>query len=154
MELRLYSVSDLTTLLKLHPKTIHRFIKEGKIKAAKIGRSWMVSEDDLKNYCHSELKGKQTSVIVPNFDTLRDRITVSAVVEIIEQNSEEASRISNSLIAMLNSEKDTNSKSRFDFFYYPEILKAKYVFYGNPGFIGRVLRAIDVLCRAQGDNEE
>jgi excisionase family DNA binding protein len=154
MELKLYSVSDLTTILKLHPKTILRFIKEGKIKARKIGRSWMVSEDDLKSYCHSELSSEQPPVLLPNYDTIGERVSVSAVVEIIEQNSEEASRISNSLIAMLNSEQEGNGKSRFDFFYYPEIQKAKYIFYGNPAFIGRVLSTFEVLCLKQGENNE
>lgn len=151
MELKLYSVSELSTILKLHPKTILRFINEGKIQARKIGRSWMVSEDDLKRYCHSELSSEPAQVLVSHYDTIGERISVSAVVEISEQNSEEATRISNSLNALLNSEKEGNGKSRFDFFYYPEIQKAKYVFYGSPGFIGRVLRSFDVLCRKQGE---
>lgn len=154
MELNLYFISNLTTILKLHPKTILRFINEGKIKARKIGRSWMVSEDDFKSYCHSELSSKQPPELPPNYDTIGERISVSAVVEIIEQNSEEASRISNSLIAMLNSEKGKNGKSRFDFFYYPEIQKAKYVFYGKTGFIGRIISTFDGLCRKQGEYNE
>lgn len=154
MKLKLYSISDLTTILKLHQKTILRFIHEGKIKARKIGRSWMVSEDDLKSYCHSELSDKQTAVSLPDYDTIQERIRVSTVVEIVEQNSEEASRISNSLIAMLNSEKGNNGTSRFDFFYYPEIQKAKYVFYGNPAFISRILNTFDGLCRKEGEYNE
>jgi excisionase family DNA binding protein len=154
MDLKLYSISDLTTILKLHPKTILRFISEGKIKARKIGRTWMVSENDLASYCHSELSGKQCSLPLPNYDTIGERIFVSAVVEITEQNSEEASRLSNSLLAMLNSEKNKNGKTRFDFFYYPEIQKAKYVFYGSPGFVGRILDMFDDLCRTQREQNE
>ena len=154
MQLKLYSISDLTKILNLHPKTILRFIHEGKIKARKIGRSWKVSEEDLKLYCHGELSEEQTSKQVPNFETIADRINVSAVVEITEQNSEEASRISNSLMAMLNSEKGANGKSRFDFFYYPEIQKAKYVFYGSPDVVSRILSTFDVLCRQKGNDDE
>lgn len=146
MELKFYSISDLTKILNLHPKTILRFIHEEKIKAVKIGRSWKVSEDDLKVYCHGELSGKQTPDLTTKYDTLKDRISVSAVVEINEQNSEEASRLSNSLLAMLNSDKNSNGKSRFDFFYYPEIEKAKYVFYGSPEFIGEIMSIFDILC--------
>lgn len=146
MKLKLYSISDLAPVLNLHPKTILRFIHEGKIKARKIGRSWMVSEDDLKTYCHGELAGKQPPGASPDYGTLSERIRVSAVVEINEQNSEEASRISNSLMALLNSRDDADGKARFDFFYYPEIEKAKYVFYGSPGFIGRIVRTFDGLC--------
>ncbi len=154
MQLKLYSISDLTKILNLHPKTILRFIHEGKIKARKIGRSWKVSEEDLKLYCHGELSEEQTPKQVPNFETIADRINVSAVVEITEQNSEEASRISNSLMAMLNSEKGVNGKSRFDFFYYPEIQKAKYVFYGSPDVVSRILSTFDVLCRQKGNDDE
>ncbi|MCX7027107.1 MAG: hypothetical protein NT061_06445 [Spirochaetes bacterium] len=74
------------------------------------------------------------------------RIAVSAVVEIDEQNSEEASRISNSLLAMLNCKDESWGKSRFDFVYYPEVRKAKYILYGTPGFIAAVLGTFTMLC--------
>jgi hypothetical protein len=150
MHHKMYSIADLTTILNLHPKTILRFIHEDKIKARKIGRSWMVGEDDLTIYCHGELAGKQAPELSPRYDTLEDRISVSAVVEIKEQNSAEASRISNSLLAMLNSDKDSDGKSRFDHFYYPEIEKAKYVFYGSPGFIAGILNVFEALGRQKG----
>ena len=149
MEPKLYSISDLAKILNLHPKTILRFIHDGKIKARKIGRSWRVSEENLKLYCHGELSGGSPAM-APAYETLEERIRVSAVVEISEQNSEEATRLSNSLLAMLNSDRDSSGKSRFDFFYYPEIEKAKYVFYGSPAFIERIMNAFNVLCRQKG----
>jgi excisionase family DNA binding protein len=155
MEPKLYSVEELSSILKLHQKTILRFIHEGKIKARKIGRTWMVSESDLKDFCHCELADKQPPNLSPNYETLKDRINVSAVIEIIEQNSEEASRISNSFMAMLNSEKYSDGKSRrFDFFYYPEAAKAKYVFYGSPGFIKKILDMFSVLSNMGEVNNE
>jgi len=154
MELKFYTIAELTKILNLHSKTILRFIHEGKIKAKKIGRSWMVSEDALKTYCHNELSGQKPPVQSPHYETLAERISVSAVVEINAQNSEEASRISNTFIAMLNSERGTNGKFRFDFFHYPESEKAKYVFYGTPELIVRILQFFDVLCSRKGDNNE
>ena len=154
MELKLYTISDLTGILNLHPKTILRFIHEGKIKAKKIGRSWMVNEDDLKSFCHAELSDIQLPTPAPNYDTFKSRINVSAVIEIIEENSAEASRISNHLLAMLNSEKGSDGKSRYDFFYYPKIEKAKYIFYGSPEFIQKILQTFDQLCQTQGDFHE
>lgn len=154
MDLKLYSISDLSAILNLHPKTILRFIHEKKIKARKIGRSWMVNEEDLKIYCHGELSGKLPPELSPKYETLKDRISVSAVVEINEQNSEEASRISNSLMAMLNSYRNINEKPRFDFFYYPEIEKAKYVFYGSSEFIEGIMKTFNILCSQKGDFNE
>ncbi len=149
MEHKLYSIADLSDILKLHPKTILRFIHEGKIKARKIGRSWMVSRDELKEYAHSEFaveeKPRQETNKTDSAN-LAERIAVSAVVEIDEENSEEASRISNSLMAMLNGKDNSWGKTRFDFFYYPEIRKAKYVLYGSPKFIAAVLGTFDLLA--------
>lgn len=150
MKLKLYSIPELTTILNLHPKTILRFIHEGKIKARKIGRSWMVSEEELKNYCHAELADSQPAAPSVHYETLKDRISVSAVIEIDEQNSEEASRISNSLMAMLNGEKGTHAEARFDFFYYPEAKKAKYIFYGSPEFIENILHVFNTLSHVEG----
>lgn len=147
MEQKLYSIADLTDILKLHPKTVLRFIHEGKIKARKIGRAWMVSQDELKEYAHGELAGAEKPRLEPDYASLSERITVSAVVEIDEQNSEEASRISNSLMAMLNCKDESWGRSRFDFFYYPEIRKAKYLLYGSPAFIAAVLKAFDLFSQ-------
>jgi excisionase family DNA binding protein len=154
MDTKLYSITDLSKILDLHPKTILRFIREGKIMARKIGRTWRVSEDDLKTFCHCELSSRQVPEFPVRYDTLKDRISVSAVVEINEQHSGEASRISNSMMAMLNSDRESDGKSRFDFFYYPEIEKAKYVFYGSPEFIRRIISTFELLCAETGDKNE
>lgn len=150
MELKLYSVSDLSGILKLHPKTIIRFIKEDKIKARKIGRSWMVSEEELKNYCHAELSGNQLPPIPSVNESDADKINASVVVEMNDQDPEKVSRLSNSLMAMLNSEKGQSGGTRYDFIYYPEIQKVKYTFYGDPGFISKILTIFDELNRTKG----
>ncbi len=150
MTAKLYAINELSIILNLHPKTILRFIKEGKIKANKIGRTWRVTEDELKSFCHGELATHDVPVLKPDYDTLHDRITISAVIEIKEQNSEEASRISNMFMAVLNSETDPNNRSRFDFFYYPEIEKAKYVFYGSADFVTRIIEMFNQLINKEG----
>jgi len=147
MEVKLYTISELSKILNLHEKTILRFIHEGKIVARKIGRMWMVSEDDLKAYCHLELAVERKPALKPDYGTIAERISVSAVIEIQEQNSEEASRISNSLMAMLNSESGRGNGNRFDFFYFPEIEKGKYVFYGSSEFIENILHIFNRLCQ-------
>jgi len=144
MEEKLYTVTELKGILKLHEKTIIRFIHENKIKGKKIGRSWMVSESDLKTYVHGELSSKN-QVEKTDYQSIYKRISVSAVVEIKEQNSEEATRISNSLMAMLNSGSEETRSTRFDFFYYPESQTAKYIIYGNPKTISQIINIFDVL---------
>ena len=128
MEQKLYSIEDLVPILKLHSKTILRFIHEGKIRARKVGRTWMVQQDALDFYL-------QGDSVEPKSET--------------QTQEGVARRISNSLLALLNSKDDSFGKSRFDFFYYPEIQKAKYVLYGSPKFISLILETFHVLSRGQ-----
>ncbi len=147
MDNRLYSVDELTKILKLHPKTILRFIHEGKIKAQKIGRAWRVSQDALRDYTHGELAGADSLAleVETGKPSLSSRINVSAVVEINEQNSEQASRLSNSLMAALNCKDPEWGHPRVDSFYYPESQKAKYVLYGSTIFISEVMAMLHQL---------
>lgn len=149
MQTKLYAIKELVPLLNLHPKTILRFIHEGKLVARKVGRAWMVPEDALNTYLRGSAGAPPAKDETVNYHTLASRITVSAVIEITEHNSEEATRISNALLALLNGWDDSFGKARFDFLYYPEIRKAKYLLYGSPKFISSVLETVDVLCQQQ-----
>jgi excisionase family DNA binding protein len=152
MEQRLYSVEEIAGFLDLHPKTVRRFIREGKIKARKIGRAWKIHQDDLREYAHGELANGYEE---PGFgpDTkLHDRISVSAVIEIHEGSQDEASRISNSLIAVFNCKDPSWGKSRYDFIYYPETKKARFILYGSPRFLSDILKAFEAF--AKGTSEE
>lgn len=42
------SVNDLAEFLKLHPNTIFKALKQGKIKGIKIGGVWRISEEELQ----------------------------------------------------------------------------------------------------------
>ncbi|HUW71056.1 MAG TPA: helix-turn-helix domain-containing protein [bacterium] len=149
MDTVFYSIDDLCGILKLHPKTILRFIHEGKIKAQKIGRSWRISQDALKDYAHAELATPARPAEPVDFDSIGDRLRVSAIIEIDEQGSEEASRLSNTLMAALNCKDPSWGSSRFDFFYYPEIRKAKYALYGSPAFIGEIMTMFERLTHIE-----
>jgi len=42
------SVNDIANYLKIHINTVFRYIKQGKIKAIKIGGIWRVSEEEFE----------------------------------------------------------------------------------------------------------
>lgn len=144
-----YSIEDLTTILKLHPKTILRFIHEGKIKAQKIGRSWRISQEALKEYAHAEFVTPAPKAEPVDFGSMNDRMRVSAIIEISDQNSEEASRLSNTLMAALNCKDPAWGNSRLDCFYDPEHQKAKYAVYGTPAFINEIMTMFSRLTSVE-----
>ena len=50
----LYSVKELEKILPITPLTIREYIRKGKIKGSKIGKSWFVKKEDLEAF----LEGK------------------------------------------------------------------------------------------------
>ncbi|SFM38610.1 helix-turn-helix domain-containing protein [Pelosinus propionicus] len=53
---KVYTVSEIAELLKLHPVTVRRFIRAKKINAVKMGKDWRVYESDLVKYYDTYLK--------------------------------------------------------------------------------------------------
>ena len=148
----MYNVSQLSEILDLHPKTVRRFIRDGKIRATKIGREWRVRKEDLQQYAHGELANKPSE---PQPTTpLSSRVQVSAVIEINEGHPEEVSRISNSLIAALNSKDPSWGRSRYDLLYHPKTRKARFILNGTPLFIRTLLEMVEVLVQQDNAIEE
>ena len=148
MGAKLYSVEELEPILGLHVKTIQRFLREGKIKGRKIGRSWMVSSENLKEYAHAELAGQeslQSRDVAYWNGRSEERIRVSAVVELHEKDSEEASRITNSMIAALSQKDPSWGPSDFRVAQYPESGTARFIFTGSPVFITAVMKMFEFI---------
>ncbi|MBA7492554.1 hypothetical protein ES702_03104 [subsurface metagenome] len=47
---KLYTVEDLVDMLNISDKTVRAYLREGKIKARKIGLRWRVTEENLKKF--------------------------------------------------------------------------------------------------------
>ncbi len=47
---KMYTLTEIMTMLKLGRRTFYRHIVDGKMKAVKIGRKWAVKESDLQEF--------------------------------------------------------------------------------------------------------
>ncbi len=56
MELKLYTVEDVAKLLKKHPDTIRRLIRQKKIPARKIGGSWYITAETLEKLLTTDVE--------------------------------------------------------------------------------------------------
>jgi len=50
----LYSVKELEKILPITPLTIREYIRKGKIKGSKIGKSWFVKKQDLEAFLEGD----------------------------------------------------------------------------------------------------
>ena len=134
MEKDFYSVDELSPILRLHNKTVQRFIREGRIKGRKIGRNWMVHKDDLADFIrredadpdHSQDDGTGRS---------REAVNVTAVIEVTGQRADAAARISTSILAALAAPDPSRGNVGFNFSRQESTATTRFSFTGSPDFI-------------------
>jgi len=51
------TLQEIAERLKLHPNTLRRYIKEGKLAAMKFGRVWRIEEKDLEEFMRANKRG-------------------------------------------------------------------------------------------------
>ena len=47
---KLYTIKELTEILKVTQRTVYNYIKSGNLKAIKIGKYWRVLHTDLQDF--------------------------------------------------------------------------------------------------------
>ncbi|MGD8114459.1 MAG: helix-turn-helix domain-containing protein [Sphaerochaetaceae bacterium] len=143
-----YTVSQAAGLLQLHEKTVQRFIREGKLSARKVGRSYRIDGHELSTFAQ---KGeKREEIYRPDPEALKEKPVASAVIDCFIGNSEQAMRISNSFNAVMRSEVPEDGQGRYDFVYFAEEGRGKLIFHGSPFLISRLLVIADELL-GKGD---
>lgn len=50
---KVYTLEELTELLHVTRRSLYNYIKDGKLKAVKIGREWRVTEETLEAFLHT-----------------------------------------------------------------------------------------------------
>ena len=48
--IRVYTLDEVAEVLKITRRTLYTYVKEGKLKAVKIGHEWRVSETALQDF--------------------------------------------------------------------------------------------------------
>jgi hypothetical protein len=46
----LYDVDDIAKALKMNPRVIREWFNKGKLRGKKVGRTWMITEENLKDF--------------------------------------------------------------------------------------------------------
>lgn len=57
--MKLLTTREAAKRLRLHPKTVERYFRQGRIKAVKIGRDWRVLETELEFLINSQVSNQQ-----------------------------------------------------------------------------------------------
>ena len=129
MEEKFYTIDQIADILGMHHKTIRKFITEGKLRANKVGKQWRISGHDLSLFMEdnnvnikSNNKLESEKIEFSNGDVDSNNRTskrnVSTVIDINEVDIEEHRRISNTILALMNSKDSKMSNSTINIKYY------------------------------------
>ena len=140
-----YSVDQIAKMLRMHPKTIQRYIREGKLSAVKIGKGWRVSGHDLSRFMedtHTSTAAETTSDA-----SARQSTTASAVVDIAVIGSEEAQRLIQSLNAMMNVKPASFGQATLYTQYIEANAAVRLTLWGNLPFTATVLDMVNTYLQ-------
>jgi excisionase family DNA binding protein len=98
MPQELYSVEQVADRLGLHVRTIRNYVRDGRLKAVRIGKQYRITHEDLEAFTG-------TTVAAPGVRTDRARhAEVSSIVQIDAVDRVGADRISTFVTGSLNHE--------------------------------------------------
>jgi hypothetical protein len=81
--LTLYSVDDLHEMLGISKLTLRAYLREGKLKGRKLGVSWFVTEDSIREYFEQPQPEPQTEKQTANV-----RYIVQGVNDLVSETEE------------------------------------------------------------------
>jgi excisionase family DNA binding protein len=94
MSQELYSVEQVAELLGLHVKTVRTYVREGRLKAVRIGKQYRIAREDLET-----MTGRPAASFDPEPVRRHRHVEVSSIVEIDAISPEMANRLMTSLIS-------------------------------------------------------
>ncbi|GAB5612569.1 hypothetical protein JCM37173_30970 [Allocoprococcus similis] len=131
-----YTVEKVAEMLSMHPKTIQRYIREGKLPAKKVGKSWRIYEWDIKNYMKDTDSDDQHNA--------EERTVVSSVVDIAVYSFEEAMEIEKMLVAAMNSKADSLGRATMHTQYLEYESKLRVTLWGTVFFMQKMFELLVV----------
>lgn len=125
----LYTVEQAAERLKLHPKTVLRMIREGRLKAVRLGKAYRIAGADLD---------AAAGVARTQARESPDRATV--IADFADLSPDVAGRLASTLSAMLNSPKARSEPAHLETAYDPVLRRLKVVVIASPDDAAALLK--------------
>ncbi len=136
----LFSVMDIATRLNLHVKTVRNYVREGRLKATRIGKQYRISRADLEAFTGHPVPPTPSEV------AKRHRhVEVSGVVQIDAVSPELAAQLENALSAFVRGRARPEEPLRVNTVYDEAIGQMKIILLGGASETGSALKLITAL---------
>ncbi|HWD45357.1 MAG TPA: helix-turn-helix domain-containing protein [Actinomycetota bacterium] len=137
-----YSVSQVADLLGLHVKTVRGYVRDGRLKAVRIGKQYRITQEDLEAFTGYPVEP-------PARETARRvrHVEVSSVVQVDAISPDAVRRLTNTLMAAAGSRPDGPDRLRVQLLYDEEQASLKIIVIGGLADSAELLRLVLALLK-------
>lgn len=135
----LFTPEQVATKLNLHVKTVRRYIRNGELKAVKVGKRYRVTAKALEEFSGVPLE--------PDSDARRPFTEASTIVIVDDLTREAADRLATLLVSATQGRRQANDPMRVETIYYPERNRLKVICSGDITATSHLLALIDMILR-------
>ena len=139
----MYSVEQVADRLGLHVRTVRNYVREGRLKAVRIGKQYRIAAEDL-----AALTGRPAAEFAREPVRRERQVEVSSIVEIDAISPEAANRITNGLVGAAKNHGQEDQALRVESIYNLERGRLKIILTGGIATVISFLRFITVYLEA------
>ena len=131
-----YSVAHAAERLGVHPKTLLRFIHEGRLRGTRIGKSWRILASDLDAFAGVPAAAAK----------VREPPRVIAIADLPDITLEVSQRMATALQAILMGRRNEGRPIKLDTIYDPERSHLKVVIVADALDAAGLLKSLDAFA--------
>jgi len=137
---QLYSVEQVADLLDLHVKTVRGYVRDGRLRAVRIGKQYRIGRADLEAFT-----GGPVPASVREPARRQRRVEVTSIVQIDAIDPDTMSRLSTLLMASIGNRPAGGGRLRVETIYDEERAGMKIIVVGAPESSAELLRLVATL---------
>ena len=138
----LYSAEQVAEMLNLHVKTVRRYVRDGRLKAKRIGKEYRITRADLEAFA-GEVRPAEKEV------PRTRHVIASSIVDVDAISTRESDRVTTMIMASLNARRGEGDFPRVDSIYYPERGRLRVTITASLVLTCELIQMIDVLLKDQ-----
>ena len=139
-----YSVEQVANRLGLHVRTVRGYVREGRLKAVRIGKQYRIARSDLEAFA-----GLPAAALEPSPVARTRHAEVSSIVEVDAIGAEAASRIMRVVMATASGRPDDGARLRIDATYDETRARLKFIITGGLATTAQFLGFINLYLEQE-----
>lgn len=136
-----YSVEQVANLLGLHVKTVRNYVRDGRLRAVRIGKQYRIAREDLEAFMGHPVDPSAAET------ARRSHVEASTIVQVDAIAPDASTRLGNTLMAAVAGRGPDDRPLRVETIYDEDRDSMKIIIVGGPADTAELLRLVTTLVR-------